>query len=361
MENLYALIMAGGGGTRLWPLSRQDRPKQMLTLVEDRTMFQVSVDRLAPLLAPDHIFVITGRGQVEALRASMPDLPAENFIVEPFGQDTGPAVGLGVLHIQRRAPRAIIAVLTADQHIAEKEKFRRVLAAAGELAGQGYIVTLGITPGFPATGYGYIKRGAALAQAGEFAAFHAAAFTEKPDLPTAGQFLAGGLHTWNSGMFIFRAEQLLAEYARQQPEMDAILRPIGAALGTPAYQETLDRLWPQIPKKSIDYAIMEHADRLAVIPVEMGWSDIGSWATLYDVLSDGQPEGTVVRGHGQGHVQLDTRGTLIISDRRVITIGVEDLVIVDTGDVLLVCRRDRSQEVKKVIDQLKAAGDVAHL
>jgi len=189
MDNFYALIMAGGGGTRLWPLSRQNRPKQMLALVEDRTMFQISVERLDPLLPADRIFIITGADQVEALRRSAPQVPAENFIVEPFGRNTGPAVGLGIIHIQQRDPNAIIAVLTADQHIADKAKFRRVLAAAAELASDNRIVTLGITPSFPSTGYGYIKRGESLSRVGDFQAYNAAGFTEKPDLDTAIDFL----------------------------------------------------------------------------------------------------------------------------------------------------------------------------
>jgi len=360
MKKLYALIMAGGGGTRLWPLSRKGRPKQMLPLVEDRTMFQISVERLAPLLPPENILVVTGRDQVEQLSSSTPQIPAENFIIEPFGQNNGPAVGMALLHVRRRDPEALVAVLAADHHIANKARFRQVLAAAGELATQGYIATLGITPTFPSTGYGYIKRGERLNPVGEFEAYCAAGFMEKPNLETATQFLADGRYSWNSGMFIFETGQVLAEYARQQPQMYALFQEIDAAIGTDRYEATINRVWPQMPKLSIDYAIMEKAAPMAVIPVEMGWSDIGSWATLYEVL-EGDQNGIVTRGQGQGHIHIDTKDTLVLSDRRVVTIGLEDLVIVDTDDVLLVCHRDRSQDVRKVIDQLKAAGDEAPL
>ena len=360
MDNFYALIMAGGGGTRLWPLSRQNRPKQMLALVEDRTMFQISVERLDPLLPADRIFIITGADQVEALRRSAPQVPAENFIVEPFGRNTGPAVGLGIIHIQQRDPNAIIAVLTADQHIADKAKFRRVLAEAAELASDNRIVTLGITPSFPSTGYGYIKRGESLSRVGDFQAYNAAGFTEKPDLDTAIDFLSTGLYSWNSGMFIFCVEQLLGEYAHQRPEMFAPLQNIKAAVGSADYEQVLQDAWPQIPRLSIDYAVMEKADRMAVIPVEMGWSDIGSWKTLLDVL-EGDGNGNVTRGHRRDHIQIDTTRTLIVSDRRVVTIGLDDIVIVDTDDILLVCHRDRSEDVRQVVDQLKDAGDEAHL
>lgn len=360
MDSLHALIMAGGGGTRLWPLSRRDRPKQMLALVEDRTMFQISVERLAPLLPPERIFIVTGQDQIAALRADAPHIPPENFVAEPFGMNTGPAVGLGVIHIQRRAPEALVAVLTADQHIADKARLRQVLAAAAELAARGQIVTLGITPHFPSTGYGYIRRGVPLAQVGGFQAYHADGFTEKPDLPTALSFLESGLYSWNSGMFIFRAGRILDEYARQQPGMHALLRAIQGAIGQPDYEGVLGETWPQMPRISIDYAVMEGAQGMAVIPVDMGWSDIGSWQTLYEVL-DHDADGNAARGKGCDHIYVDTSGTLVYSDRRVVTIGVEDLVIVETDGVLLVCRRDRSEEVRAVVERLKAAGETGLL
>lgn len=356
MDFLHALIMAGGGGTRLWPLSRRDRPKQMLALVENRTMFQISVERLAPLLPPERIFIVTGQDQIAALRADAPHIPPENFVAEPCGMNTGPAVGLGVIHIQQRAPGALVAVLTADQHIADKARLRQVLAAAAGLAARGQIVTLGITPHFPSTGYGYIRRGAPLAQIGSFQAYHADGFTEKPDLPTALSFLESGLYSWNSGMFIFQAGRILDEYARQQPHMHTLLRAIQDAIGQPDYESTLAEKWPQMPRISIDYAVMEGAQNMAVIPIDMGWSDIGSWQTLYEVL-DHDADGNAARGAGRDHIHVETTGTLVYSDRRVVTIGVEDLVIVETDGVLLVCRRDRSEGVRAVVEQLKAAGE----
>ena len=354
MDNLYALIMAGGGGTRLWPLSRQARPKQMLPLVEERTMFQVSVERLAPLLPPERVLIVTGRDQVDELRRSVPQVPAENFIVEPFMRNNGPAVGLATVHIQRRFPEAVVAVLTADHHIADKARFRRVLVAAGELAMQDYIVTLGIYPSFPAIGYGYIRHGEPLSLIDSFQTYRAAGFTEKPDLPTAVRFLDEGLYSWNSGMFIYKASRILDEYARQQPKMYQLLQDIANAVGHDDYQDVLDRAWPEMPKLSVDYAIMEGAEDMAVIPVDMGWSDIGSWATLFEVL-DGDQNGNVLRG--KGHITIDTTDSLIFSPRRVVTIGLEDIVIVDTDDVLLVSRRERAHEVRSVVEQLRATGD----
>jgi mannose-1-phosphate guanylyltransferase len=361
MDHLYALIMAGGGGTRLWPLSRKTRPKQLLPLVEERSMFHASVERLAPRLTPERVFVVTGQDQAAQLQADAPQVPVENYIVEPFGQNTGPAVGLAIMHIQQRDPEAVIAVLTADHHIADQEKFRRVVVAAAEQAAEGFIVTLGISPSFPATGYGYIRRGAALTQRGEFQIYHADAFTEKPGLETATEFVLSGLYSWNSGMFIFQAKQLVTEYARQQPEMHGMLQTIRAAIGTPDYEAVLADNWPQMPRLSIDYAVMEHAEHMAVIPVDMGWSDIGSWATLYDVL-EGDGAGNVSRGsNGVPHIYIDTKNSLIFSKRMVATIGLEDIVIVDTDDILLICHRNRSQDVRQIVEQLKQSGDDTHL
>ncbi|HEX3053240.1 MAG TPA: mannose-1-phosphate guanylyltransferase [Aggregatilineaceae bacterium] len=361
MDHFYVLIMAGGGGTRLWPLSRKTRPKQMLPLVEDRTMFQATVERVVEkLLPPERIFVVTGRDYVDELRQSTPEVPAENFIVEPHGRNSGPAAALGTIHIQHRDPEAIIAVLTADHHIADSDKFRRVLNACGEMAAQGYLATLGISPSFPSTGFGYIKRGESLKKIGEFQAYYSAGFTEKPDQKTATEFLMTGLYSWNSGMFVWQAGQVLQEFQRQRPDMYTVIMRIAQAIGRPDYDAELDRLWPELKKLSIDYAVMEGAENMAVIPVDIGWSDVGSWATLFEVLS-GDLNGNVSRGKDQEHVKIDTRETLIVSDRMVVTIGIEDIVIVDTADVLLVCHRDRSQDVRQVVAQLTEAGDLAHL
>lgn len=355
MENLYALIMAGGGGTRLWPLSRRKRPKQMLALIEDQSMFQISVERLAPLLPPECTFVVTGKDQIADLQQEAPQIPSENFIVEPFGQNTGPAVGLATMHIQQRDPAAVIAVLAADHYIANQDKFLRVLEAASELALQDYIVTLGISPTSPSTGFGYIRRGEPLAQVDGFQAYHAEQFTEKPDLETAIRFLTEGVYSWNSGMFIYQASTGAAEYQRQQPEMSALLSRIQQAIGTDDYQAVLDTVWPKMPRLSIDYAIMEGAQNMAVIPVDMGWSDIGSWGMLFELL-EGDHDGNIVRGKSGDHILLDTKDTLIYSDRKVATIGLQNLVIVNTPDALLVCHRDRSQDVRTVIDRLKQNG-----
>jgi mannose-1-phosphate guanylyltransferase len=345
--------MAGGIGTRLWPLSRQTRPKQALQLIGDRTMFQHAVDRLAPLFPPDHIVVVAGREHAVVLRPQAPELPDENFILEPMGRDSGPAVGLGAVYLQRRDRDAVMAMLTADHFIADVERFRRVLAAAEEVARTGKIVTLGIKPEAPSTGYGYIQQGESLGHFDGFEVFCVEQFTEKPDHATASLFFESGQYSWNSGMFIWRVDRLLAEFQRQRPLIHSQLMTIADALGTSDEARVLADVWPQIEKISVDYAIMEGARDVAVIPVDIGWSDVGSWATLLEIIpSDDQ--GNVVLGE---HLAIDTLRTLVRGeDRLVVTIGLEDMVVVDTDDALLICPRDRAQDVKAVVEQLKRSG-----
>src|SRR6266851_9265181 len=236
MNHYYALIMAGGGGTRLWPLSRRDRPKQVLPLTEDRTMFQVTVERLRDLLPPDHIFVVTGSELAGPLRELTPQLPLENFIIEPAGRDSGPAAGLGTFYIAHRDPQAVIAVLSADHHIANEERYLNALRCAHDYALKGHIVTLGIRPTYAATGFGYIQRGEKIGDCREptrysFSVYESRRFTEKPDEATATVFLESGTYSWNAGMFIWQAQQAIAEFKRQQPEMYASLNQIIAAPG----------------------------------------------------------------------------------------------------------------------------------
>jgi len=356
---LYAVIMAGGSGTRLWPLSRKSQPKQSLKLIGDRTMFQHAVDRLNPLFTPDRIFVVTNANMAAVLMPQAPELPAENFILEPSARESAPAAGLAAIHLLQRDPDAVMVILTADHYIVDTALFRSVLAAAEQVASGGTIVTLGITPTYPATGFGYIQLGEAQEIVDGFRVYRSGGFTEKPDLPTAVRFLETGRYAWNSGMFIWRADRLMAEFRAQLPDAHAVLLRIGAALATPDVARVLAGAWPDIRKVSIDFGIMEHASDVSVIPVDIGWSDIGSWGALLDVLP----------GDAQGNVcvdgdllALDTRGTYARSDGRLIaTVGLEDVIIVDTPGVLLVCPRSRAEEVKDLVGRLTAEGRAEYL
>jgi len=354
MEHFYAMIMAGGGGTRLWPMSRSETPKQLLPLVEETSMFQVSVERLAPLFTPDQIYVVTGSLYVEALRAQTPQIPARNFIVEPYAKNSGPAAALGIAVIQQHDPQATIAVLTADHHISRKDTFRKVLAAANEIAQDDLIVTLGIAASFPSTAFGYIRQGEPIRDVQGFSCYHSLGFTEKPDAETAVRFLVSGDYSWNSGMFIWTAKKAMAEFERQQPALHQLLVELVASVDTPKFDRELARIWEKITPIQLDYAVMEGATGMAVIPVEMGWSDVGSWDSLFDVLPlDAQ--GNAFKGSAADSIALDTTNTLVYSDRMTVTIGLDNIVIVDTPDALLVCHRNQAQQVKEVVNRLRAA------
>jgi len=351
MEHFYAMIMAGGGGTRLWPMSRQDMPKQMLPLVDETSMFKTSVDRLAPLFSPERIYVVTGRKYLYTLRQQAPEIPEQNFIIEPYGRDSGPAAALGISVIQARDPQATVAILTADHHITKKAAFRDALSAAYYMAQKGHILTLGITPTFPSTGFGYIWQGDALETVGDFKCYVSRGFKEKPDAAKAAQFLDSGEYTWNSGMFIWKASQAMSEFQRQQPEMYAQFVEIGKAVDTPEFETKLESIWDNVRKISLDYAVMEGAENVAVIPVDIGWSDVGSWSSLYDVLKLDK-NGNAFKGRQPDRVVMDTHETLVYSDKLVVTIGIDGIIVVDTPDALLICHKDRTQDVKDVVNQL---------
>ncbi len=350
-DHLYAVIMAGGGGTRLWPLSRKAHPKQMLTLFGDRSMFQMSVDRLLPLLPPERILVVTAGDQVEPLSEQAPSLPRENFIVEPMGRGTAPCIGLTAVHLQVRDPDAVMAVLTADHFIQKKETFRAVLVAAQRVAEKGYLVTLGITPTFPSTGYGYINRGERLGEQGGFPYFRVQRFTEKPDAETARRFVDKGTYAWNSGMFVWRASRILEEMEALMPDLHATLRRLQAALAGDDYDKVLANLWPKLEKETIDYGVMERAERVAVIPVEMGWSDVGSWDAVQELLS-ADAQHNVSRGD---HIAVETTDSMVFSrsDHLIATVGVENLIIVDTPDAVLITTPERAEQVREVVRQLR--------
>jgi mannose-1-phosphate guanylyltransferase len=359
-DRLVVVILAGGSGTRLWPRSRQALPKQYLDLTGQGTMLQETFARLTPLVPPERILLITNQDYVDLARQQLPDLPPEHIVAEPIMRGTAAAVGLGAVRAQHLRPDAIMASVHADHLILKPDRLRAALAAAAEVAERGSLVTLGIQPTFAHTGLGYVEHGELLAPANGHPVFRVVRFTEKPDLPTAQRFVADGSHSWNSGLFAWRVDRILAEYERRLPELHAGLVEIGRSLGTPAADETLRRIFPTLPHQTIDYGIMERAADIAVLPVDIGWTDIGSWGTLLEVL-DADEGGNVVRGPDPVFT-LDTRNTLIYTAGRLVAaIGLENLVIVDSGDALLICPKERAEEVRHVVEWLKQTGREAYL
>lgn len=354
-SHYYAMIMAGGGGSRLWPMSRGLTPKQLLPLVEDKSMFRVSVERLAPLFSPEQIYVVAGRQYGAALQAEAPEIPCQNFIIEPYGKDSGPAALLGMTVLCHRDPEATVAILTADHHIADKTGFRASLQSAYDAAQQNYIVTLGIMPTFPSTAFGYIRRGTPIALFKELTAYCTLGFTEKPKLEKAIEFLMSEDYSWNSGMFIWKGSQALAEFKRQQPDLYGQLALLMNTVDTADFEPSLLNIWDKVEKISLDYAVMEDAERMAVIPVSIGWSDVGSWASLYDMV-DLDEDGNSFKGQTASHIIIDTHNALVYADKMTVLIGMEDCVVVDTPDALLICHKDRTQDVKEAVAHLKTGG-----
>ena len=360
-DQLVIVILAGGSGTRLWPRSRQAYPKQFLDFTGQGTMLQETYRRLTPLAPPQRILVVTNAQYVDIARRQLPDLPASHVIGEPLPRGTAAAVGLGAALAGHIQPDAIMASVHADHLILKPQAFRDALAAAAEVAERGSLVTLGIKPTFAHTGLGYVEQGEPLPAAADHPVFRVVRFVEKPDQPTADRFLADGRHSWNSGLFAWRVDRIMSEFARHMPELFAGLSEIAAALGTNDADATVQRVFPTLPHQTIDYGIMERADDIAVLPVDIGWTDIGSWATLLEVL-ESDDRGNVIRGRGLAATP-DTRDTLIYTatDRLVATVGVENLVIIDTEDAVLVCPRERAEGVREIVDQLKETGNSDYL
>ncbi len=349
-KNLYAIILAGGTGTRLWPRSRRDRPKQLLDLLSARTMLQQTFDRIAPLIPPENLYVITNTAYVNEIRGQIPEMPPAQVIGEPEGRGTAPAIGYAAHLVRDRDPQGVMVVLPADHFIPRDAEFRAGICAAQEVAMQDLLVTFGIQPSYAETGYGYIEAGDDLAQVRGFRARKVRRFTEKPDPATAAQFVASGNYYWNSGMFLWRASVILEEFSRFLPVHSRLLEEIMAARGSPQETETFARLWQQMPNETIDYGIMEKSDRVAVLPLDVGWSDVGNWATLLDLLP-GDGNQNVIIGD---HIGVETQSCLIYTnDRLIATVGIQDMIVVDTGDVVLVCHKEDAQKVKHLVDELK--------
>jgi mannose-1-phosphate guanylyltransferase len=354
-EHTYAVIMAGGGGTRLWPVSRKDKPKQLLPLLGEDTLFQGTVHRLENLFPPERILVVTIEDQAREMRLQAPEIPEENYLIESSPRGTASVVGLAAAVLHKRDQDAAMTILPSDHFIRNRDLFHYLLNAAFEVAQNGYLVTLGVTPNQPSTAYGYIQQGELLDGGYKYPTYKVRSFKEKPDEQTAQKLLRSGDHSWNSGMFIWRADVILKEIDRQMPELGSALKKISSAWGTAEQVGVLNENWNSLRNVTVDYGVMENAEHVAVLPASgLGWSDVGMWSSLFEVLLPDMAGN--IATNSKLHLAYETHNTLVYggnNDRLIVTIGVDDMVIVDGGDVLMVCKTDQSQKVKDVVEHLR--------
>jgi mannose-1-phosphate guanylyltransferase len=345
--SLHAVILAGGSGTRFWPLSRAKKPKQFLALVTGKTLIAETFLRIEPLCPAERAWVVCGQDHAEAVRLALPRLPERHLIIEPVARNTAPAIGLAALRARQEDPDATVAVFPSDQHIVDGERFREVIEAAARACQKGDLLTLGIRPTRPETGYGYLRRGAAR----EDGTYAVEAFVEKPDAATAARYLQDSAYSWNAGIFVFSADAMLDAIARHLPKVHEGLARIAA--GEPA-----ETHFPRMPSISIDYGVMEPEShtthRIAVVPADFGWSDVGSFAALPEVRTLDE-RGNTLAGDALA-VDCDNCVVLSEGDRLVAAVGLRGLCVVDAGDALLVVPRDRAQDVRMIVDALRAKG-----
>lgn len=354
MPNVYAVIMAGGIGSRFWPKSREKTPKQLLEIFGGATMIQNTVDRIIDMIEPKNILIVTNKVQKSLVMRQLPKIPEVNLIVEPLGRNTAPCIGLAALFIERVDPEAVMVVLPADHMMQNEEEFRRVMRLAIWVAYEsGKLVTIGIQPTRPETGYGYIQvvdEDNGVNPYFSRGVFNVKTFAEKPNYATAKQFLESGDFLWNSGMFIWRVGAIRREIERLLPELHGHLQVINTVIGNEQYNTTVETAYRMLRNISIDYGVMEKAENVYVIRGNFGWSDVGSWDEVYR-LSGKDEQGNTVTGKT---FLLDTKNTMIqAGEKFVATIGVEDLIIVVSNDAILVCRQGKSQDVKEVVDFLR--------
>lgn len=357
--SVHAVILAGGRGTRFWPRSRSKTPKQLLNIVGKGTMLEQTVARLRPLISPERIWTVTNSEQASGVRKQLPPGSRARMLVEPFGRNTAAAIALAAFHIRRAAKGdALMAVLPADHYIRDIPQYQKIVSAALKVAREpGRMVVLGITPTRPETGFGYIERMEATIGAKEIPVYPVRRFTEKPALETAKEYLASGNYHWNAGMFFWRASTILKEVQKHLPATFAPLEKLASDIGTGRFLSQLRKIYRKLENISVDYAILERATRdvsvssVFVIPADVGWSDLGSWAAVYELLANHPGENVIT---GKGHT-MDASGNFVCSQGKfVAAIGVTDLLVVETADALLICPRERAQDVGQLVKWLES-------
>lgn len=351
---VYSVIMAGGGGTRFWPLSRQGMPKQLLNITGNDIMINETISRCSELIQADHSYIVTNRTQAEVLdKVLLPEVPRSNILIEPVGRNTAACIAYAALVLKKKFGDAVMVVLPSDHHISDEKGFRLTLSKACNLAFEtDKLVTIGIRPTFPSTGYGYINYELNSANLPE-GVYGVQEFVEKPDFNKAKQYVESGNYLWNSGMFIWKASVILDSFKRYLPRVYKLVMELYDHLGTDTEQEQLMRIYPQIQSISIDYGILERSDEVLLVPGDFGWNDVGSWDALGAIFPTDE-SGNIVKAN---HIGIKTKNSIIYSgDRMIATIGIDNLIIADTNDALLICNKEDAQEVKNIVDILKQRG-----
>jgi mannose-1-phosphate guanylyltransferase len=348
LPRLYALILSGGAGTRLWPLSRRDKPKQFLPLTGERTLLQDTVERVVELIPLERIFAVAPPEHRELIHQQLPELRADHLVVEPYPRGNAAAIGLAMAALHAFDPDAVVAVLPSDHVIERRSRFREVLIAATTAADAGHLVTLGVEPEEPDTGFGYIEAGERLELKAPLPVHAVKRFIEKPKRDAAEKMIAAGGHYWNAGMFVWRVAEIVRAYSEHLPGTAKAIQALAEAVGTPRYEGVLAEVWEETDRTTIDYGILEKAKNVAVVPADIGWHDVGSWSRLASIVQRAD------NWSSDGHVAVGAGDNYAWAPGKVVAlVGVEGLIVVDTPDALLVASKDRAEEVKEVVDHLR--------
>jgi mannose-1-phosphate guanylyltransferase len=348
VPRLYVLVLSGGAGTRLWPLSRRERPKQFLDLLAERSLLQDTVDRVSEIVPTERIFVVAPPEHRALIHEQLPELRSDHVVVEPYPRGNAAAVGLAMAALAAFDPEAVVAVLPSDHVVAKRGQFRNVLIAATAAAEAGRLVTLGITPTSPDTGFGYIEAGEKLPIEAPVEIRAVKRFVEKPKRDAAERMVAQGNHYWNAGMFVWRVEEVLRAYEKHLPRTAKVIGALREAIGSPRYESVLAEVWEETDRTTIDYGIAEKAENVAVVPADIGWQDVGSWGRLAELV------GKADNWASGDHLAEDARDNYVWAPGKLVAlVGVDGLVVVDTPDALLVTTKERSEDVKTVVDRLK--------